>query len=162
MKWTFRIVFLLVAAVLWNTFSWSGQAEDARWGRRPSQFYSQLPSHVRLGGAHVLTVAHNAGDGSAASSLAIAHGADVVEIDVMPIDGRLYAAHAAPPSWMPLSYRGPSLSQAWARTTGARYVQLDLKDGTPSTLRLLASFLENHDDGRRVFVSTRHLFALVL
>jgi glycerophosphoryl diester phosphodiesterase len=155
MKWPLRIVFVLIAAMIWNAFSWSGQAEDARWGRRPSQFYSQLPADVRLGGAHVLAVAHNAGDGEAATSLAIAHGADVVEIDVMPIDGRLYAAHGAPPDWMPVSYRGPTLSQAWSRTEGARFIQLDLRDGSSSTVRLLERFLEQHNDGRRVFVSAR-------
>jgi hypothetical protein len=160
MKWTFRVVFLVIAALIWNAFSWSGQAEDARWGRRPSQFYSQLPADVRLGGAHVLAVAHNAGDGAAATSLAIAHGADVIEIDVMPIDGRLYAAHDQPPSWMPLTFRGPTLSQAWSRTAGARFVQLDLRDTSVSTLRLLETFLVQHDDGRRVFVSTRSHQAL--
>jgi glycerophosphoryl diester phosphodiesterase len=160
MKWTFRVVFIVSAALIWNALSWSGQAEDARWGRRPSQFYSQLPGDVRLGGAHVLAVAHNAGDDEAATSLAIAHGADVVEIDVMPIDGRLYAAHDAQPSWMPLSYRGPSLSQAWARTRSAQFVQLDLGDSSVSTLRLLETFLIKHDDGRRVFVSTRNYQAL--
>lgn len=160
MKWTFRILFIVSVALVWNALSGSGHAEDARWGRRPSQFYSQLPGDVRLGGAHVLAVAHNAGDGEAATSLAIAHGADVVEIDVMPIDGRLYAAHDEQPSWMPLSYRGPSLSQAWSRTTGARFVQLDLRDSSVSTLRLLETFLAQHDDGRRVFVSTRDYHAL--
>ena len=50
--------------------------------------------------ADVFAVAHNSGDDVRATLDAVAAGADVIEVDVIALDGQLYAAHAAPPIWI--------------------------------------------------------------
>ena len=161
MKWMLRVPAVGLLVLVLNGLSWSGRAEEARWGERPAQFYRPLATELRLGSADVLGIAHNAGDRAPSSQLALARGADVIEIDVTLIGGRLYAAHTPPPGWLPsLAYQGPTLGQAWARTTGARFVQLDLKDTSPTAMRQTISFLKRHADGRRVLVSARSIAAL--
>jgi glycerophosphoryl diester phosphodiesterase len=160
MKWLYRLSPLLAVLLALGGFHWSSQADEARWGTRPPQFYHALAGEPRIDGT-ILSVAHNAGDGAPALDLALAHGADVIEIDVIAIDGRLYAAHDPPPDWLPsVAYRGPTLGDAWKRTDGARFVELDLKDSSAATVRLLASFLEKHGDERRVLVAARDIHAL--
>jgi glycerophosphoryl diester phosphodiesterase len=161
MRWMLRATVALVLVLILNGLSWSGQAEEARWGEPPAQFYQPLAADLRLGRSNVLGVAHNAGDSAPSSQLAVAHGADVIEIDVSVVDDRLYAAHTSPPIWFPdIAYRGTTLDQAWARTAGARFVEFDLKDTSPAAMRLMISFLNDHIDGRRVFVSARSIAAL--
>ncbi|HEY7030078.1 MAG TPA: glycerophosphodiester phosphodiesterase [Thermomicrobiales bacterium] len=161
MKWLVRLPALFVLVLVVNGFPWPGRAEEARWGEPPSQFYRPLSTDLRLGSADVLAVAHNAGDGGPSTDLAVARGADVVEIDVSPVDGRLYAAHVPPPDWLPtIAYHAPTLGEAWNRTAGARFVLLDLKDTSPAALRSVVAFLHSHQDGRRVFVSARSIAAL--
>lgn len=157
-----RAIIILAALFLsLGGFNWSGRAEDARWGKRPTQFYQQLDGVLELGSRPVLGVAHNAGDASPASYLAIAHGADVVEIDVIEFNGELFAAHSLPPRWLPATaYRGATLSEAWRRSTGAQFVQLDLKTTTATTLRKLFAFIDSHQDGRRIIISARDAQAL--
>jgi hypothetical protein len=160
-KWLVRIVLLVAFALALSGFPWSGRADQVRWGQRPPQFYEALAGEVHLGAAHLLSVAHNAGDRASTADLALAHGADVLEIDVVAYEGRLYAAHVPPPEWLPArAYRGPTLDDAWARTAGARFVELDLKNSSPAAVRMVANFLANHADGRRVFVVTPSLSAL--
>jgi glycerophosphoryl diester phosphodiesterase len=163
MKWVPRVPAIVALLLVLNGLPWSGRAEDARWGRAPAQFYRPLAAELHLGSADVLGIAHNAGNRAPSSALALAHGADVIEIDVSAIDGRLYAAHTPPPGWFPTSaYRGPTLDEAWARSAGARFVQLDLKETSAETMRLVLAFLDEHAGDRRVFLSTRNIAALEL
>jgi glycerophosphoryl diester phosphodiesterase len=120
-----------------------------------------LATELRLGSADVLGIAHNAGNSVVSTQVALAHGADVMEIDVSAIDGKLYAAHASPPGWFPSrAYSGLTLGQAWMQATNARYIQLDLKDTSSATTRLVADFLERHKGERRVFLSSKSYRAL--
>lgn len=161
MKWLVRVPAIAALLLVLNGLPWSGRAEEARWGEPPPQFYRPLDADLHLGNADVLAVAHNAGDDGQSSDLAVARGADVIEIDVRAVDGRLYAAHLAPPAWLPtIAYRAPTLSEAWNRTAGARFVEIDLKDTSPLAVRSVVSFLKSHRDGRRVFVSARGIAAL--
>lgn len=161
MRWSLRLPAIAVLLLVLNGFPWSGLADTARWGKRPPQYYAPLATDLRLGSADVLGIAHNAGDQAPSAQLALAHGADVIEIDVRLIGGQLYAAHTPPPGWLPSqAYSGLTLGQAWAQTTGARYVQIDLKDTSSTAIRLVTSFLEQHQGDRRVLVSTRNLPAL--
>jgi hypothetical protein len=161
MSWTLRLPAIAVLLLVLNGLPWSGRADEARWGKRPAQYYAPLATELRLGSADVLGIAHNAGDQAASAQLALAHGADVIEVDVRAIGGQLYAAHTPPPGWLPSqAYSGPTLGQAWTQATGARYVQLDLKDTSSETTRLVAGFLERHKGERRVFVSTKNFRAL--
>jgi hypothetical protein len=162
MTWLVRVAAFVVLMMALSGLPWSGRAEEARWGERPPQFYQPLGAELSLAHGSVLGVAHNAGDDAPASELALAHGADVIEIDVIAYEGRLHAAHTPPPIWLPaIAYRGPTLDEAWNRAAGARYVSLDLKDASPSTLRMVVRFLTDHADGRRVYVTARDLDALV-
>jgi glycerophosphoryl diester phosphodiesterase len=161
MKWPVRVPAVVVLLLVLNGLPWPGRAEEARWGQPPPQFYRPLSAALRLGSADVLAIAHNAGDGGPSTDLAVARGADMIEIDVRLVDDRLYAAHVPPPDWMPtVAYRAPTLGEAWSRTAGARFVELDLKDTSPSAVRLVVAFLKSHQDGRRVFVSARSIAAL--
>jgi glycerophosphoryl diester phosphodiesterase len=157
----FRLLplFALFFALIGTNFS--GYADRLRWGKEPGQFYAVLDGAPVFGSRAVLGVAHNAGDSGPATALAILHGADIVEIDVVSYEGRLYAAHNPPPGWMPASaYKGPTLELAWKRSEGAKFVQFDLKETSDSTIRRVLHFLETHQDDRRVMISTRDVAAL--
>jgi glycerophosphoryl diester phosphodiesterase len=161
MRWSLRVPAIAVLFLILNGLPWSGRADEARWGKRPAQYYAPLATELRLGSADVLGIAHNAGNTPASAQLALAHGSDVIEIDVRAIGGKLHAAHTPPPGWLPSqAYNGLTLGQAWTQVTGARYVQLDLKDTSTETTRLVASFLERHKGERRVLVSTKSYRAL--
>ncbi len=161
MRWSFRVPAIAVLFLVLNGLPWSGRADEARWGKRPSQYYAPLATELRPGSADVLGIAHNAGNRATSAQLALAHGTDVIEIDVRAIGDRLYAAHTPPPGWLPSqAYNGLTLGQAWTQAADARYVQLDLKDTSAATTRLVAGFLERHNGERRVFVSTKSYRAL--
>lgn len=160
-RWLLRTVVAVVVMLSLTGFPWSSRAENARWGKRPAQFYQALETVPNLGSGKILSVAHNAGDGAQSSDLAVAHGADIVEIDLIVLNGRLYAAHDMPPDWLPTQiYRGPTLRQAWDLASRARFIKFDLKESSPATLRKLVAFLDDHQDGRRVFVAARDPRAL--
>jgi len=156
-----RVPAIAVLLLVFNGLPWSGRAEDARSGQRPTLFYAPLATQLRLGSADVLGIAHNAGDRAPSAQVAMAHGADVIEIDVRNIGGRLHAAHASPPGWMPsMVYNGPTLGEAWKSTDGVGYVQIDLKDTSVGTVNRIAAFLDRHATERRVLVSTSNFAAL--
>jgi len=161
MRWTIRVPAIAVLLLVLNGLPWSGRADEARWGQRPAQYYAPLATELRLGSADVLGIAHNAGNRVVSAQVALAHGADVMEIDVRAINGNLYAAHTPPPGWLPSqAYSGLTFEQAWTQAAGARYVQLDLKDTSSATTRVVADFLERHTGERRVFLSSKSFRAL--
>jgi glycerophosphoryl diester phosphodiesterase len=157
----FRLLPLVSLVVSLAGSGWSGYADRLRWGIEPGQFYAALDGEPVFGTRSVLVAAHNAGNGGPSSSLAVAHGADIIEIDVISHNGKLYAAHNQLPGWLPSSvYNGPTLATAWKWTEGAKFVQLDLKETSTATLRQIYRFLESHKDDRRVMISSRDLRAL--
>ena len=122
-------------------------AERYTAGETPQQFHRSLDSRLLDDYSGVFGIAHNSGDSLAATREALAHGADVIEIDVVSLNGELWAGHDSP---LPLLgkrfFRGPRLANVWAEATSADFVKLDLKETSRGFLRLLISFLDNHRD----------------
>jgi glycerophosphoryl diester phosphodiesterase len=128
-------------------------AEEWTSGLRPVQFYAELDDDLLDDYAGMFAVAHNSGDSIAATLDAVGHGADVIEVDVVSLDGRLYAAHGSPPPFVGQSFfRGPSLDRVWSASAGAVAIKLDLKESSPAFVDLVLRFLAQRREQRRVIV----------
>jgi glycerophosphoryl diester phosphodiesterase len=135
-------------------------AEEFTVGLRPSQFYRVFDNEERAFPdatyANVFGVAHNSGGRIETTLEALIYGADVIEVDVVEIDGVLFSAHTPPilfvgPRW----FRGPSLEQVWNASYRADAIKLDLKESSPSYVALVAQFLVSRPPGREVMVASR-------
>ena len=141
------------------------RGEQWTTGLRPVHFYNELEADLVGEYADLFAVAHNSGDDLYATLDAISYGADVIEVDVVSVNGRLYAAHDMPPIWIGETvFRGPPLAQIWAASAGAAAVKLDLKESSPEFHDLLFQFLADRQGQRRVIVvsgtaDTLRLFA---
>lgn len=147
-------------ALLVVFIAFSDGAEEFTSGRRPTQFYQQLGDDLLDDYASVFGVAHNSGDSVKATREALKYGADVIEIDVVSVNNRLYAAHTSP---LPLIgnrfFRGPTLAEVWDAAAEADVIKLDLKESSPRFLSMLFDFLAERDD-HQIIVSTRSIEAL--
>ena len=122
-------------------------------GLRPIQFYRELDAELLEDYGEVFAVGHNSGDSIEATLTAIRYGADVIEVDVISLDGQLYAAHGAPIRWLGGTvFRGPPLAQVWIATAGAGAIKLDLKESTPAFHELVLDFLADRRGQRQVTV----------
>jgi hypothetical protein len=127
----------------------------------PKQFYRALPSAPATVGRRVLTVAHNAGNNARTTSRALKYGADVIEIDVVSVRGKL-AAGRAHGFWFLAErvFRGPSLERAWDDASAAKVIKLDLQQNDKSLLDSVVAFLGEAQHHRPVMVSTRSAEAI--
>jgi glycerophosphoryl diester phosphodiesterase len=143
--------------------SQSQRAEKRLFGSRPGYFSGQ-PTVAPLDDyGPVFSVGHNAGASVQTTHAAIASGADVIEIDVVAMDGTLVSAHLPPVSVIgPWFYQGPTLETAWRASADAQVVQLDLKQSTPEFRRLLLKFLDKHAGERTIMVATADVTTLRL
>jgi Glycerophosphoryl diester phosphodiesterase family len=129
------------------------EAEIAIFGQRPILLYAPFSNAQPVELPPVLLIAHNAGDQDDTTRRALRHRAEGIEIDVMSLDGRLYASHSAPSSWLPVSaYHAPRLGEAWKWSRDVSVVKLDLKSTSDAAIQHLAKFLENHRDERQIIV----------
>lgn len=129
-------------------------------GMAPAQFYLPFDGEAAASSG-MITIAHNAGDRRATTETALAHGADVVEVDVVSIGGVLYAAHDQPNQRVgSVTFRGPTLSSIWDLVDGQARIELDLKDSSRSYLRLVIHFLKDRGGGANVIISSRSPTAL--
>lgn len=141
------------------------RGEQWTTGLRPIQFYNDFEADLVGEYTDLFAVAHNSGDNLYSTLDAINYGADVIEVDVVSVDGRLYAAHDMPPIWIgETMFRGPPLAQIWAASAGAAAIKLDLKESSPEFHELLFDFLADRQGQRRVIVvsgtaNTLRLFA---
>lgn len=118
------------------------RAERLTAGVSLGQFFRGLDGDVLDSYAEVFAIAHNAGDSIPATRAALARGVDVIEIDVVSLDGELYAAHDSPHRWFSsFVFRGPSLERIWRETANAAAVQLDLKETSPRYLDRVMGFI---------------------
>jgi hypothetical protein len=127
----------------------------------PDQFYRALPSTAAAHGRQVLGVAHNAGNNAATTATALRHGAEVIEIDVVLVRGKLAAGRAHGWWWLAERvFRGESLDRAWHNAAAAKIVKLDLQQNDKALLDALVTFLRQQQPGRPVMVSTRDADAI--
>ncbi|MBM4462742.1 MAG: hypothetical protein FJ012_05315, partial [Chloroflexi bacterium] len=112
------ILFNVGALIILATFE--NEAAGFISGGDPKQFYRQLDVELMDDYGEVLGIAHNSGNTINATVEALAYGADVIEIDVVLVRGKLYAAH-----WSPFSFigdrffHGPTLAEVWGAAAQA-------------------------------------------
>ncbi|MGH9174938.1 MAG: glycerophosphodiester phosphodiesterase, partial [Vicinamibacterales bacterium] len=130
-------------------------------GERPGQFRGWLDADLLDDYGPVFVIAHNAGDNAETARTALEQRADAVEIDVIMVVGRLYAAHATPPklidAWF---FRGPKLEDAWEVVCDSDAVALDLKDSSPGYVNALVRFLDDRPHPQ-VLLSSRDIDSLI-
>ena len=140
-------------------------AEEWTIGRRPNQYFTDFKPEQRIlsdqtYGA-IFGVAHNSGGSIEAILDAQINGADIIEADVVELDGVLYVAHKPPLLFLGQRwFRGPRLDHAWAAASGADAVMLDLKESSPGYAQLVGDFLEYRSAYRQVIVSSRSHWVL--
>lgn len=135
-------------------------SEEFTVGRRPTLFNQVFENEERAFPdstyADVVGVAHNSGGRIEATLQAIIFGADVIEADVVEIDGALYSAHSPPiPFIGDRWFRGPSLEQIWTASYRADALKLDLKETSPEYVELVADFLVSRPGDRDTIVVSR-------
>jgi glycerophosphoryl diester phosphodiesterase len=114
--------------------------------------------------AHVLGIAHNAGNNLATIRAAAGNNAGAVEIDVMAAHGQLVAGreYRPFPGLARRLFRGPSLVDAWDGAARVPLVKLDLKQSDPGFLERVVAFLSPRVGSRAVMVSSPDRAALLL
>lgn len=142
-------------------------AEEWTVGRRPNQYFTDIDHDLRTFSndayGAVFGVAHNSGGSIEATLEALINGADVIEVDVVELDGVLYSAHTPPLPFLGQRwFRGPRLDRVWAASLGADAVMLDLKEITPGYVRLVGDFLESRPSSRQAIVASRSPWVLQL
>lgn len=135
-------------------------SEEFTVGRRPTLFYDVFDNEQRVfldtTYGDVLGSAHNSGGSVEATLEAIIVGADVIEADVVEIDGQLYTAHTPPlPIIGPRFFRGPTLERIWTASYRADGFKLDLKETSPEYVELVAEFLVSRPIDRNLIVASR-------
>ena len=132
------------------------RAERFTIGVSPRQFFQALDGDILDSYDAVFAIAHNAGDSITTTRVALDQGVDVIEIDVVSLDGQLYAAHDSPHRWYgSFVFRGPSLAQIWRETASATAVKLDLKESSPRYVDRVMGFVWANGEGRQVIVASR-------
>jgi hypothetical protein len=160
------MTFLLVVLAGWGVWTTHLAERINLWlhGEQPIQFYLSLDGDLLDDYSRVVVVAHNSGDRITTTREALAHGAEVIEIDVVSVSGVLYAAHATPPRFVTRHiYQGPPLASAWAAAADAKAIKFDLKETSPRYVNLVLSFLAAHhspENDPPVIVATRDRRAL--
>lgn len=135
-------------------------SEEFTVGRRPTLYYHVFDNEQRMyldtTYGEVMGSAHNSGGSVEATLEAIIFGADVIEVDVVEIDGQLYAAHTPPlPFIGPRFFRGPTLERIWTASYRADAFKLDLKESSPEYVELVAEFLTSRPIDRDIIVASR-------
>lgn len=135
-------------------------SEEFTVSRRPSLYYEVFDNDQRAYPEQlyeqVIGSGHNSGGRIEATVEAIIFGADVVEADVIAINGQLYAGHDP---ILPLVgdwfFRGPTLEQVWTASYRANGFKLDLKEDSPEFVALVVDFINSRPEGRDIIVASR-------
>ena len=131
-------------------------------GVPPQQFQRESDPALTRNYPGTLGIAHNAGNRIDTTEAALAHGADVIEVDVISVRGVLRAGREQPWAWLgDLMFRGPTLTQLWEAAAPAEAIQLDLKQDDPRFIDQVADFLQPRAAGRRVMVASRDARSLM-
>ena len=131
-------------------------------GLPPQQFRDELDPALLKDYHGVLGVAHNGANRLDTLQVALDHGADVVEADLISVRGELVAGRDQPMSWLTNQiFRGPTLAQVWDAAEPADVLKLDLKRDDAAFLDDLVTFLAPRQGSREVMVATRDRDAIV-
>jgi hypothetical protein len=153
------VVCALVTGVV--VVAWS-PARHFSQGLPPQQFSDELDPALLTDYSGVLGVAHNAANRLDTLQVALDHGADVVEADLISVWGELVAGRDQPMSWLTNRiFRGPTLAQVWDAAEPADVLKLDLKRDDAAFLDDLVTFLAPRQGSREVMVATRDRDAIV-
>ena len=140
------VVAAVVAAALGAAATVAWQVDGVRAvtvGLPPDLYRSAPPGPPPPGFDRALGVAHNAGNDLAAARSALAAGAEVVEVDVVRVGGRLRAGHDEPvPLLADAVFRGPSLEDVWAVVRPRARVKVDLKQEGRGDVRAVVDALD--------------------
>jgi hypothetical protein len=136
------------------------RGEEFTVGLRPPQYFSELDSEQRVfsdnGYASVFGVAHNSGDRIDSTLEALVYGSDVIEVDVVSLDGTLYSSHTPPLPFLGQRwFRGPELTRVGTAAYQADAIKLDLKETTPEFVRLVAEFVNTYGKWKPILVASR-------
>ncbi len=149
----------LLAAVVVVTWP---HAQHFSQGLPPQQFRDELDPALLKDYPGVLGVAHNAANRLDTLQVALDHGAEVVEADLISVRGELVAGRDQPMSWLTNQiFRGPTLAQVWDAAAPADVLKLDLKRNDDAFLDDLVTFLTPRQTSREVMVATRDRDAIV-
>lgn len=152
----------LIALTVLVGKDWSLEARHAIFGQRQIQFYVPYSGATPVYLPPVLLVAHNAGNQEATARRALSHDAAGIEVDVRYVDGVLYATHSAPASLMPKrAWRAQRLRDAWAYSTGAAVLKLDLKTSDQTALESLVRFIQARPTEQQILTVSKSQDALI-
>ncbi len=148
--WVLAVLIAGNVAFLAVTLAWPQGIQRLTTPVIPRHYVSQFDADP-LGsyeGTH--GIAHNSGDSLSKIASAVDAGAHGIEIDVIIYRGDLYARHNQPVTvFGEFGFRPVLLEEAWQAAT-TELVQLDLKDNSPPFLDRVASFLDRHQNDRRI------------
>jgi glycerophosphoryl diester phosphodiesterase len=157
-RWAGLAALLALVVVGWP------HVQVYRGAAAPAQISEPVvpPLAAAAPGNQVLGVAHNVGNHPRTLAAALRSGAEVIEIDVISVRGRLAAGRVQPVPWLAERlYAGRTLEEGWAEAQAAPVVKLDLQENDTATLDGLAAFLSAQPVGRPVMVSSRDPAALL-
>lgn len=135
-------------------------SEEFTVSRRPTLFHQVFDNEDRMflneTYVEVIGAAHNSGGRIEATLQAITFGADVIEVDVVQVDGALYSGHTPPiPVIGPRFFRGPPLEEVWTAAYRADALKLDLKETSTEYVALVTEFLVTRPIDRDIIVASR-------
>jgi len=136
------LVILANVAALVITFALENEAAQFISGGDPEQFYKELEVELLDDYGDVFGIAHNSGNTINATVEALAYDADIIEIDVVLVQGQLHAAHWSPFRFIGSRFfRGPTLDEVWGAAAQAEVIKLDLKRASTELVNSLITFL---------------------
>ena len=159
-RWIAGTAIVVVGIIVTLALAWP-HVQGFIPGASPAQFHRELDPALVKDYPNLLGVAHNAGNRLNLTKTALAHGADVIEVDVISVRGRLVAGRDQPLRWLSnWLFRGPGLEEVWTAAAAAPMIKLDLKQDDRAFLNQVVAFLSARQHERQVMISTRDADAL--
>lgn len=164
LRWLVAIFLVLVlsgALALLGVFLFRPDlGEELTGGLIPPQYYADFSADDQIYTdaqyRSVWTVAHNSGDDVDTVIEGLLYGADIIEMDVVAVDGVLYSAHNPPLPFLDYRwFRGPRVDRVWAASGDARGFMLDLKQTDREFVDLVVSYITSKPTTRPFFVASR-------
>lgn len=148
LRWVVNGVALVVIVASASMLVWflveDQVAERYTSGERPSLFFGVFDGEPFEGEEDIFVIAHNAGDSLVTTRQALRHGADIIEIDVVPLGDDLFAGHSIPLRVVGTRvFRGPRVETVLRASSEADAIALDLKDNSPRYIDRVVALLNS-------------------